>query len=320
MVRPHEQTLDEPKIDRLHLKRATVAKFGLVFMLYEDRQRTADRIIENAANRQPLIDFLDEHDVRHQVFAITAPDDIGAIAETTLRRECIIADGHHRYETALNYYKETGNPAAAYQMMAFVNTCQDGLIILATHRVVGNLDDFHLEKLIIDLKDSFEITDYRFDSDHGKAEAKEKMFAKMRAEYDRDRNAFGIYGQANVFFVAVLKDRSTMDSIAPDRSTAWRSLDVSVLHKLILEKHLRIDERRLASGANIEYVKDSSNAVNESIAQVDTARKQVAFFMNPAKMKQIEMVTAAGEKMPQKSTYFYPKMYTGLAINKLQFD
>ena len=108
-----------------------------------------------------------------------------------------------------------------------------------------------------------------------------------------------------------------MDSVAPNRSGPWKSLDVSVLHKLILEKLLGIDEKQLATGGNIEYVKDTDNAIDESITKVDKGQKQLAFFMNPVKMQHLKMVTDAGEKMPQKSTYFYPKIYTGLTINKL---
>lgn len=316
-VRPHEETLEGPKIDRLNLKRATVAKFGLVFMLYEDEQNIADKIIEKASRQEPLIDCADEQQVRHRLFAITAKDDSDAIAKTMLDKNCIIADGHHRYETALNYYKETANPAAAYQMTSFVNIRQDGLTILATHRLVGNLKNFRLENLITALRENFEITEYPLDSPRAKADTKQKVFTRMKAGHDSDKNAFGIYGGDNAFYVAVLKNKQAMDSAAPNMSRPWRSLDVSVLHKLILEKLLGIGEKELADGSNIKYIKDVGNAVDESIEKVNTGQKQAVFFVNPTKMQQIQMVTAVGEKMPQKSTFFYPKMYTGLTINKL---
>ena len=315
-VRPHEETLEGPKIDRLNLKRATVAKFGLVFMLYEDEQNIADKIIEKASRQEPLIDCADEQQVRHRLFAITAKDDSDAIAKTMLDKNCIIADGHHRYETALNYYKETANPAAAYQMTSFVNIRQDGLTILATHRLVGNLQNFRLENLITAMRENFEITEYPLDSPRAKADAKQKVFARMKTGHDSDKNAFGIYS-SGVFYVAVLKNKQAMDLAAPNTSRPWRSLDVSVLHKLILEKLLGIGEKELADGSNIEYIKDVGNAVDESIEKVNRGQKQVLFFVNPTKMQQIQMVTAVGEKMPQKSTFFYPKMYTGLTINKL---
>jgi len=316
-VRPHEKTLDEPKIDRLNLKRATVAKFGLVFMLYEDEQNVADEIVGRAVAQEPLIDYTDEQDVRHRLFAITTKDGIDAIARMMVDKDCIIADGHHRYETALNYYKETKNPAAGYQMTAFVNMHSEGLTILATHRLVGNLENLQFVKFIETLKENFDITEFRFQTPAAKVEAGQKMSAMMETVYDEDRNAFGIYGGNDAFYVAVLKDKQAMDSAASGMSNAWKSLDVSVLHKLVLEELLGVGDKELASGSCIEYIKDTGNAIEESIAKVDTGQKQAAFFVNPPKMQQLVMVTDAGEKMPQKSTYFYPKVHTGLTINKL---
>ena len=317
IVRPHEHTFREPMIDRLNLKRTTAAKFGLVFMLYEDKQAIADKIIKKTAAQKPLIDFADEQNVRHRLFAITAEDDIDAIVKMMSDKSCIIADGHHRYETGLTYSKETANPAAGYQMMAFVNTLHEGLVVLATHRLVGNLENFSVEILLADLRENFEITGFGFDSPQAKTDTRQKMLTQMKAEYNKDKNAFGIYCGNNAFYTVVLKNKRAMDSIVPNMSSHWKSLDVSVLHKLILEKLLGVDEKKLASQSNVEYIKGADNAIDDSIARVDSGEKQAAFFMNPVKMRQLDMVTAVGEKMPQKSTYFYPKMYTGLTINKL---
>jgi uncharacterized protein (DUF1015 family) len=317
-VRDHERTLNEPKIDRLNLKRATAADFEPVFMLYEDRQRIADKIIEKAAAGKSLIDFHDEQNVRHRLFTIIDKKDIDAIVKMMLDKTCIIADGHHRYGTGLMYSKEIANPAAGYQMIAFANTCHEGLIILATHRLVGNLDDFDASKLIDALRKSFDITEYKFSSQPGnKAAAKQKMLSQMKKEYEKDKIAFGIYAGGNVFYTVVLKNRQAINSAAPNMSSHWRSLDVSVLHKLILEELLGIGEKELADGRHVEYIKDTDNAIDGSIAKVDSGQKQAAFFTNPVKWQQIKMVTDAGEKMPQKSTYFYPKIYSGLTINKL---
>lgn len=317
IVRPHEQTFSEPMIDRLNLKRATAAKFGLPFMLYEDEQAIADKIIKKAATQKPLMDFADEQDVRHRLFIITAKDDIDAIAKMMLDKSCIIADGHHRYTTGLSYAKESSNPAAKYQMLAFVNTLHEGLVVLATHRLVGNLENFSSEKLIADLKKNFEINEYHFNSPRTETAVKQKMLAQMKAEHNNSKNAFGIHVRDNAFHVAVLKNKQVMNSVAPEKSNAWRLLDVSVLQKLVLEELLDIDEKKLASGSNVEYIKDADDAIDESITKVDAGKKQAAFFLNPIKMQQLKMVTEAGERMPQKSTYFFPKMHTGLTINKL---
>jgi uncharacterized protein (DUF1015 family) len=316
-VKPHEYTLDEPKIDRLNLKRATLAEFGLVFMLYNDERNIADRIIENAAQQRALINFIDEQNVRHRLFAVTAKSDIKAISKMMLDKSCIIADGHHRYEAALSYYRETGNPAAQYQMTAFVNTQRKGLVILATHRLVDNLEKFDFKKSLDKLTQKFEVTEYRFDSPQTKTQAGRKMLTQMKDEQGRNKNAFGVFAGNGTLYVAVLKNSSLMDSAAPDMSAEWKSLDVSVLHKLILEGILSIDEKKLAEGANIEYVKDTGGKIDELVGKVESGQKQAVFFMNPPKMQQIQMVVEASERMPQKSTYFYPKMYTGLTINKL---
>jgi uncharacterized protein (DUF1015 family) len=316
-VRPHEQIMNGPMLDRLNLKRATVARFGLVFMLYEDEERIADKIIENSGTQEPLIDFVNDQDVRHRLFGIAAKEDIDAIVKMMRDKSCIIADGHHRYTTGLTYSKESSSPAAKYQMLAFANTRQDGLRILATHRVVGNLADLNIEKLVTALRDDFEVREFAFNSQEDKIKAKQGMLARMKSEHDSSKNAFGIYGGTDAFYVAALKDHGLMDALVPDKSPAYRVLDVSVLHKLILERLLGIDEKQLAKGEHVEYVKDTPNAIDDSISQVDSGQKQAVFFMNPVKMEQLKMVTDAGERMPQKSTYFYPKMYTGLTTQKL---
>jgi len=316
-VRPHEEIFDAPMIDRLNLKRATSADFGLVFMLYDDPDKLADKIMEDAIARQPLIDFIDEENVRHRLFAITDIDRIRAISKMMLGKSCIIADGHHRYATGLRYCIESGKPAAEYQMIAFCNSCQEGLMILACHRLLGNLGNFNPEKFIAELKEDFEVARFGFDSPAAKTQAKQQMLARMKAEYAAEGSAFGIYGGNGVFYVATLKDKRAMDAVAPNMSSSWRALDAAVLHRLVLNKILAIDEEKLARQGNLQYIKDTPQAVDDSICRIDAGQKQVAFFMNPARLQQLRTVTQNGEKMPPKSTYFYPKMYTGLTIYKL---
>jgi len=317
-VRPHEQTLSKAMLDRLNLKRATAADFGLVFMLYEDKKGIADGIIQGASAGPAILDCTDEQDVRHRLFAITAKKDVDAIVRMMRDKNCIIADGHHRYTTGLTYSKESPNPAAKYQMLAFTNMSDEGLIVLATHRLVANLQGFNMDRLLAGLGRNFQVAEFAFGKDaQAKADARQEMLARMRAEHGKDKKAFGIYGPSSAFYAAVLKNARAMNAAAPHKSAAYKSLDVAVLHKLILEELLGIDEEVLARGENLEYVKDAPTAIDDSIAQVDAGLKQAAFFMNPIKMQQLIEVTDAGERMPQKSTYFYPKMFTGVIINKL---
>jgi uncharacterized protein (DUF1015 family) len=316
-VRPHESTLDEPIIDRLSLTRATGAVFGLIFMLYDDPRCIAEAIVlEQAARGSPLLDFRDDDGVRHRLLAINAADKIGAVAEMMRSKSCIIADGHHRYQTALAYFTRAPRPDGAFQMMAFANGRQDGLAILATHRLVANLGGFDMGRFVPKLRSNFEVTECGPGGANSGDPAWKPMLDRMRKALSAGETAFGVYGGGG-FYVAVLKDRAVMDSAAPGRSSAWRRLDVSVLHKLVLEDLLGVDEKSLAAQRNVEYVRDTDAAVAESIARVDSGDKQVAFFMNPVTMEQLGSVTESGERMPQKSTFFYPKVYTGLTVQKL---
>lgn len=316
-VKPHEQTMSKPKVDRLNLQKATNAKFGLVFMLYDDRQRIADKIIENASSDKALIDFVDEQTVRHRLFRIEAEQEIDVIKRMMEDKSCIIADGHHRYETALELYRQTGKDAAKYQLFAFINTHNEGMKILATHRLIHNVGNFRLGNLLVELKENFEVTRFEFESEQTKTEAKQEMLSRIKAGQKQGESAFGIYAGGDAFYAAVLVNKNAMDSMAPGKSVPWKSLDVSVLHKLILEKLLGIDEDKVAGGEYVEFVKDTATAIEESITMVDNKEKQVAFFTNAPTIEQVKQVAAAGEKMPQKSTYFYPKVYTGLTIYKM---
>jgi uncharacterized protein (DUF1015 family) len=314
-VRPHEQVFEKPVTDRLNLEKATKARFGLVFMLYEDPQGVADKVIEKAVTQKPLVDFVDDNGVRHRLFAITADKDVQAITKMMAEKSCIIADGHHRYTTGLKYMRESGNPAARYQMLAFTNTRQKGLVVLATHRLIGGIADFKPSEFFTRLEDNFRSIRFKASS-ATKEQAKQQMLAQMRSLHEQDKTAFGIYVGDSAFYVATLKDRAAMDAAAPSMSEAWRTLDISVLQKLVLEGLLGFDEQMMGNPEHVEYVKDVPNAVNESIAQIKAGRKQIAFFTNPVKMRQLSKVTDAGERMPHKSTYFFPKMYTGLTIQK----
>jgi uncharacterized protein (DUF1015 family) len=316
-IQPHEKTLDAPKADRLKLMRAKAAQFGQIFMLYDDPEKIADTIIEKAVQEPVAVDFTDDHGVRHRLFVIDDTNSIAAIVKMMTDKTLIIADGHHRYETALNYYRETKNPAAAYRMMTLVNMRNEGLIILPTHRLIANVAGFDIEKIIAQIAETFDITRYAFANSNDNASARQKMFGQMKSEFEKGNNAFGIYAADKVFYVVVLKDTEMMVSAQPEASAAARSLDVNILHTLILERALGIGAQQLASQSNIEYIKDIGDAIDKTIDKVDSGKSQAVFFMNPTRIEQVQGVAAAGEKMPQKSTFFYPKIYTGMVVNKL---
>lgn len=307
-VKPHEKTLDGPKADRLNLTKATQAQFGQIFMLYNDPSKTADTIIDNYSGHTPVLDQVDKDSVRHRLFVIANPDHIAQITAMILDKDAIIADGHHRYETALNYYKLTGNPNAQYQMMTFINMHNEGLVILPTHRLVGNLNKFDPMKLISDLHEDFEVNKYNIDQ-------MGLMLTAMQDCFSKKQVAFGFYAKTNNFYLLVLKNPNILDGLVDNMSGAWKSLDVSILHKAILEKHLAIGDAQLAAESNIEYIKDIDGAKDKAVKQVNDGKMQAVFFMNPTRIEQVMEVAKAGEKMPQKSTFFHPKIFSGLTIN-----
>ncbi|MBW8015446.1 MAG: DUF1015 domain-containing protein [Planctomycetes bacterium] len=316
-VQPHEKTLDGPKADRLKLMRQKKAQFGQIFLLFDDPEKIADEIIEKVATGDCLIDFTDDDGVKHKIYAIDDPADVDAVTSMMASKEAVIADGHHRYETALNYFAETKNSAAEYRMMTFVNMHNEGLVVLPTHRLVAGLADFDIASMIEKIADEFEVAEYSFTDDAEKESAKKKMFARMRSDFQQDKNSFGIYAAGGKFYVSVLKDSGSMNRIGPDMSDAAKGLDVNVLHLLVLDKVMGIGDKELAGQSNIKYIKDIGDAIDQSIAKVDSGKSQVVFFMNPTRIDQVRDIAAANEKMPQKSTFFYPKIYTGLVINKL---
>jgi len=315
-VRAHEQTLAGPKADRLKLMRATKTQTGQVFMLYSDPKRRIDALLDKASQQPPLL-TLDDEGVKHRLFAITQPDDIATIVAVMKEQSVFIADGHHRYETACNYYKETGNPAASHHIMTFINTHNEGLVVLPTHRLFKNIANFQPAKLLESLKRNFDVARMSFTSDAEKTGRCKDMFDAMRCEFEQCQHTFGLYLADRAFYVLTLKDVTAMDPLAPDHSPAWRQLDVAILHKLILENLMGIGEAALTAESNLVYIKDIGAATQDAINRVDSGEAQGVFFMNPTRPEEVAATAAAGEKMPQKSTFFHPKIFSGLVLNVL---
>lgn len=316
-VQPHEKTLEGPKADRLNLTRATACQLGQIFMLYDDPTNVDRMIIAEALKKDAVIDMTDDEQARHRLFVIDEPALIKAFSGMMSDKQTVIADGHHRYETALNYWAETKDAQAAFQMMTFVNMRNEGLVIQPTHRLLINMDDFNVATVLDKLKAEFNVTEYAFGSDSEKEQAKTAMFDSMKQLGDQGRNMFGLYAKANAFYAIELTDTQAMKTLCPKMSDAALTLDVNVLHKLILEKHLGICDAKLASQSHLVYIKDLGDAIDQSIAKVDAGESEGVFFVNPTRIEQVQNLAKAGEKMPQKSTFFYPKIFSGLTIRKL---
>jgi uncharacterized protein (DUF1015 family) len=297
--------------------RATKSQIGQIFMLYSDPEKTIDALLASACSGEELLSSTDEDNVTHRLYAITDPQEINTVKEVMADKSVFVADGHHRYETALDYYEETKNPAAAYRMMTFVNTHNEGLVILPTHRLVNNVPDFDVSALVAAMREHFDVASLPFADVVEKKTKMQMMLDALKLDYENNENALGMYFNDDAFYVATLRSLDSMESVAADKSLPWRQLDVSVLHKLVLEKDLGIDEAALMAQTNVEYIKDIGQASLLAMDKVDSGQAQGLFFMNPTSPEMVEAVALQGEKMPQKSTFFYPKVFSGLVVNIL---
>lgn len=321
----HEYTLSGPKADRLQLLRHTRTHTGQLFMLYSDPQLRIDRILaEIEASQQPVTQMTDEYGVIHRLWPISEPERIAAIQQAMGDQKLVIADGHHRYETSLNYRNESREragkliPDAPYErsMMTFINTRSEGLTILPTHRVVANLRDFSWSALRRYLEPWFTTEVFAFANDGERKEASEKFLSYLSAH--KDRRAIGVYPgaelSARAFYVLTLRPEANIAQVLPGLSPLQQQLDVVLLHQGILEPVLGITPRAVASEANLTYEREACAALDA----VERSAAQIAFLLNPADVELVMKVATAGEVMPQKSTDFYPKLLSGITMYRVE--
>jgi uncharacterized protein (DUF1015 family) len=317
----HEQTLAKPKADRLDLLRATRAHFGQIFMLYEDSGQVESLLNPSAA---PVISITDEYGVLHSVWPVSDPSVIASVRSAMAHKKLIIADGHHRYETALNYRDECRdnqrraidssqpNSAAAdspheFVMMTFVNMNSRALLILPTHRIVHSLPSFSEEGFRNAARAFFDIDEIHssLDSTHATEILREA-------------------GRAGTAILAVAANRAFLlhhpnpkaAEIFNGLSLRQQALDVVQLHKCLLEKVLGLSEESIRNQQNLSYIRDPGEALSLVRGSSGTPAN-IAFLVNPCPMTHLRNVAFAGEVMPQKSTDFYPKLLSGLTIYAL---
>ncbi len=308
IVLPHERTLSGPKVDRLNLLRATAVNFGQIFMLYPDAENRINLLFDAAIDgRSPDVDVREllEKDVRQQMWVVTDAGVIAAVvAEMAPKTGLIIADGHHRYETALNYRGEMrmahphapANAAFNYCMVTLVSMDDPGLTILPTHREIHSYTVKTTTQILGEAAVYFDVAPMV---------DRAALQAGLAGASATDC-CIGFYDGA--YFLLRLQDSEIMARIAPDHAPEWRSLDVSVLHELLIERIMGIDKERVAAKEHVEYHRD----LDLAIARVDEGVAQCVFIMNPTRMAEVKACSEVGAKMPQKSTDFYPKVITGL--------
>lgn len=314
----HEQTLSKPKSDRLNLLKATRAHFGQIFMLYSDPARSVESILYDG-NGTADAEVTDEYGVLHRVWRVSDPAVIRLLVTAMADKKLIIADGHHRYETALAYAKEHAparppkaessvnqipqppSPEAAV-MMTFVNMDSDGLVILPTHRVVHSLAAFDFDGFVRAAAEFFTISSLP-------ASEAAQCVELLRS-------------QTGTTFVAVSKGRAVLMTAKPEAMAAaleelperQRQLDLTQLHSVVLDRLLGLDAEKVREQTNIRYLRDAAEAVD----QVRRGEANIAFLTKPVTLEQLKEVAFAGDVMPQKSTDFYPKLLSGLTIYALE--
>ena len=287
IVHRHEHTLSGPKKDRTELLRATHAHFGQIFMLYPDPSRSIDALLDEAAQQPPIAEITDEYGVVHRFWKIT---DASRIQQVMADKKLFIADGHHRYETALGTYRSNPDmPGADRVMMTFVNMHSPGLKILATHRLVSGIPAETLPDGFLKAASAY------FDIDEiASADALQTSWAERT-----DRTIIG----------AAIGDRL----FRLEERTSRGALDVRILHETLLAKVLGISEEAVRDEQHLRYVR----GIEPAVAEARQGAAQIAFLLKPTGIEQVASTSFGGGVMPQKSTDFYPKLLTGLAIYKL---
>jgi uncharacterized protein (DUF1015 family) len=303
-VIPHENTLAAPKQDRLELMRSIEGNEDFIYMLYTDETLAVNRIVdESISGKKAEIEVTDEYGATHRVWAITDPEALSGIQRILQTQNLFIADGHHRFETSVNFmnecrekhWKPSGVESYDKRMVTCFNTA-DGVTILPTHRLVRDLEEFDTHTFLHKMEESFEVEAVPTAS---------ALWEKMRN--GQKDHVFGFYPALLKAFYLLRLRKEAAD---PDE------LDVRILHSVILERSLGIDESKLTAQAHLDYVRERELCIR----LVDEGRYQAAFFLNPTTAEQMQRVASLGQRMPQKSTDFYPKLLTGLVFMRMQIE
>ena len=317
IVHRHEQTLAKPKADRLELLRATRAHFGQLFMLYSDPAGEIDGALATSPeDMENGIEIRDEYGVLHHVRKVSDPSLIELVRDKMRDKKLIIADGHHRYETAMNYRNECraaqGPPSSSSElaphelvMMTFINMDSPALVILPTHRVVHSLESFSPDALRDRARSYFSVEEVDPSIDAN------RVVGILRAAGKAGTALLGVTANRAFLFDT---PRPLAADLLKDLSLRQQGLDVLLLHKCLLEALLDISEDDIRDQKNVTYIRE----VGEALTRVRDGAANIALLMNPVRMRQVRDIAFAGEVLPQKSTDFYPKLLSGLTVYALE--
>jgi len=302
-IRPHERTQPGPKEDRLRLTRATRANLSPIFSLFPDPDNAAWGAIEPHTSAQPFGTVTDEGGALNKLWRIESPDTIAAVQSALADAELLIADGHHRYETARAYAAEVGGEGEhAYVLMFLCSLSDPGLTVLPTHRLLTNVKDSPGQQALRDaIKRDFEITEISADELEPPADAPGVSVGYMDSFHKQP-------------YRLTLRDQAIADAAMPDRPEPYRRLDTAVLETLLLGGALGMSVEDIAAKRGLAYSKSFADALDA----VESGRCDAAFFMRGTPIEQVIEVAESGQSMPPKSTYFFPKIPTGLIFNSLE--
>lgn len=316
VVIPHEETLPKAKADRLNLMRHCMANFSSIFGIYTDETNTAQKLFDQVQQEMPEMDLTDENGIRHRIWVVQDADIIAKWQELMSDKQVYIADGHHRYETALEFQKEMagkGCTACDRVMITLVNTYDPGLVVFPTHRLVHNVAGFDAKALKEKLRSMYKTTELPLGDLTTTAgiEKGAQAIVDALAEADKNYHNFCMYTGGNEALMFSIK--KTGEKFNPERSVEWNSLDVTILQEKILHRELGIGDKERAEGNMLAYTRDAQ----EALSGVISGEFKASFLLNPTKTSEVIAVAGQREKMPQKSTFYYPKLITGLVINPL---
>ncbi|MFL5517383.1 MAG: DUF1015 domain-containing protein [Gemmatimonadales bacterium] len=300
-VRPHERTHPGPKEDRLRLTRATRANISPIFSLYSDPEQAAWGALEPATQDAPWGEVSDGDGTTHRIWRVADPAAIAAVQAAAQGSELLIADGHHRYETMQTYAREVGGQGEHdFMLMCLVALEDPGLTVFPTHRLVNKLDRERQEALGAALRRDFEV--------------EEVPIEQIAPEPGIGPLVIGYFdGHHQRPLRLTLRDQALADAVLPGYSDAYRQLDTGVLEALVLKGALGLSDDDISHFNGLFYARDTE----EALRMVRSDEYEAAFFMRPPPVEQVQAVAAAGENMPPKSTFFYPKLLTGLLFNPL---
>src|SRR6266705_866103 len=314
VVLPHEHTMTKPKNDRLQLLRACVTNFSPLMSMYDDPQGRMRRLLSvYAADAE--VQMTDEAHEEHRLQPITDPTHSGLIQNFFAERQLYIADGHHRYETALNYREEIReqrryiheNDAVNFVLMALIDVDDPGLLVLPTHRLLIGLSPEALSAL-----SSQQLAEYFTVQELGTRVTSEAILEQL-AQAGKEETSFVISTPEQNWLLR-LNEQGKRRLEQSSHSTAWNELDVAVVHTLLLEDLLSISQEDVTAGKYIRYTRDAQEAL-QAVKTGEATRVQGALLLNATRVRQVCDVAQADDRMPQKSTYFYPKLITGLVMN-----